>query len=485
MRRSFAQAFSHTRILAGALAALWVCGTSTAAQEQGRYGWGARATGDSVAATPFMHGQGARATEDSVAAAPSAHGQDARAAAQDWNAPARELADQLRRQIPPPARLDWSVQNRSTLSEDELRAIRRAIGTEFGSAGYRAGESGASAGQVRISVSENFQNYLWVAQVLRGETSSVMMVAVPRAPATPPRENASLVISRKLLLAREEPILDLVMIAAPEQAAARLLVLGSAGVALYEMSGAAWQVVQAAPVAAVRVWPRDLRGRLVARADGTFEASLPGERCIGSISLLANLDCHTGDEPWPLTDASDGNATAPFVADRNYFTGPVVVPDNPPLPVPDFYSAVAVQNGKDSAWLVATTEGPARLLGRRGDVVEFHGWGSELAAIKSTCGSSTLVLATRSSDFAAPDAVQAFQIRGRAAEAASAPVEFTGPVTLLRASSEVRSSLNDASHTLSQNPDEERPEEGVAFAVVHALPTGLYEAYRLSIACGE
>jgi hypothetical protein len=502
MRRSFAQAFSHTRIIAGALAALWVCGTCTAAQEQGRYGreaaatWdsaaapsthgqGAHATGDSAAVAPSTHGQGARATGSSAAATPFTHEQGARATAQDWSAPARELADQLRRQIPPPARLDWSVQNRSTLSEDELRAIRRTIGTELGSAGYRAGESGASAGQVRISVSENFQNYLWVAEVLRGETSSVMMVAVPRAPAAPPHDNASLVISRKLLLAREEPILDLAMIAVPEQAAPRLLVLGSASVGVYEMSGASWQAVRTAPVAAVRVWPRDLRGRLVTRADGTFETSLPGERCLGSVSLLANLDCHTSDEPWPLTDVPEGDATARFVADRNYFTGPVVVPDNPPLPVPDFYTAVAVQNGKDSAWLVATTEGPARLLGRRGDVVEFQGWGSELAAIKSTCGSGTLVLATRSNDFAAPDAVQAFQLRGRAAEPASAPVEFTGPVTLLHASREVRSSLNGVSHTLSPNPDEERPEEGVAFAVVHALPTGLYEAYRLSMACGE
>jgi hypothetical protein len=415
MQQSFAHPFSHTRLLAGTLAALWVCGCVAPAR------------------------------------------------AQDWTAPARELADQLRRQIPPPARLDWSVQNRSTLPDDEFRAIRRALGTALGSAGYRAGGPGASAGQVRISVSENFQNYLWVSQVLRGETRSVVMVAVPRASAAAPRDASSLVMSRKLLLSREEPILDATTISATGLAAPRLLVLGSASVALYEMSGGVWQVVQTAPVTAVRVWPRDTRGRLLARADGTFEASLPGERCLGSVTLLASLDCHASDDPWPLTDAPEGNVTAPFVVDRNYFTAPVVIPDNQPMPVPDFYSAVTVQNGKDSAWLLTTTDERVRLLGPRGNVVEFHGWGSELATIKSACGSGTLVLATRPSDFAAPDAVQAFQLRGRTAQAASAPVEFTGPVTLLHGASE----------------------EGVAIAVVHNFPTGLYEAYRLSIACGE
>jgi hypothetical protein len=413
MQRLFAQTFSQTRLLAGTLAALWLCGLA--------------------------------------------------AEAQDWTAPARQLADQLRRQIPPPARLSWSFQNRSTLSEEDLRAIRRAIASELRNAGYQARRPRASAGQVRISVSENFQSYLWIAQTLRSESKWVAMITVPRTPTAPPRNTSSLVIGRKLLFSREEPILDMAMISAPGEVVPRLLVLGRASLAVYERVRSAWQLAQTAPVLAARNWPRDLRGRLLARADGTFEASLPGERCLGSVNLLPNLDCHASDEPWPLDDAGQGNATAPFAADRNYFSGPVAVPDNQPLPVPEFYSAVPLQAGKDSLWLVATTDGQVRIVGPREDAVEFQGWGSELAAMRSTCGTGTLVFATRSSDFAAPDSVQAFQIRNRAAEAASAPVEFRGPVTLLHASSE----------------------EGVAFAAAQDLSTGLHEAYRLSINCSE
>ncbi len=415
MRGGFTQTFSPGRFLAGTLAALWLWGVGAFAQ------------------------------------------------AQDWAAPARDLADQLRRQIPPPARLAWTVQNRSTLSEGELRSVRRAISAELRGAGYRAGQPYGSVAQVRISVSENFQNFLWVAQVLREETKSVVMVTIPRIPAAPPRETSSIVISRKLLLTREEPILDLTMIPAPGLPSPRLLVLGRSSVAVYEMSGTAWQVTQTAPIAGVRVWPRDVRGRLSARPDGTFEASLPGERCLGSVTLLANLDCHASDEPWPVADTPGGTTTAHFVPDRNYFTGPLLVANNQPLPVRDFYSAIVLGNRKDSPWLVATTDSQVRLLSSGGVTAEFHGWGSQLAAIKSACGSGALVIATRPSDFAEPDAVQALQIRGRNAERMSTPVEFTGPVTLLRDSGE----------------------EGSAFAVVHALPAGLYEAYRLSINCSD
>jgi len=291
------------------------------------------------------------------------------------------------------------------------------------------------------------------------------MVAVPLRPLTnaPPRNASSLAISRKLLFSREEPILDLAMIPAPGPAAPRLLILGPASLAVYEASGAAWQVVQTVPLVAASSLPRDVRGRLAARADGSFEAVLPGERCAGSVSLLANLECHTSDEPWPLAETPEGAITAHFVRDRNYFNGPVLLPNQQPLEVPDFYSAVRLESGKEFPWLVAATDGQVRLLTPRGEAAVFHGWGSQLAAIKSACASGPLVLATRSNDFAGPDAVQAFQIHNQTADMASAPAEFTGPVTVLHAASE----------------------EGTAFVVVRAVPTGLYEAYRLSITCSD
>lgn len=415
MRGAFAQVSFHIRLLAGTLAALWIC-------------------------------------------VPAAR-------AQDWTAPARELVGQLRRQIPPPAPLGWSVQNRSTLSEDELGPIRRAISSELRTAGYRPGQPSVAAAQVRITLSENFQTYLWIVQVQHEEASSVMMVTVPLRQSTnaPPRNTSRLAISRKLLLSREEPILDLAMIPAPGRAASRLLLLGPASLAVYEVSGAAWQAVQTAPLAALRMWPRDLRGRLATHADGTFEAVLPGQRCAGSANLPVNLECHASDEPWPLAETPEGAITAHFVPDRNYFSGPVLLPNQQPLAVPDFYSAVPLEGGKEFPWLVAATDGQVRLLNSRGEAAVFHGWGSQLAALQSACGSGPLVLATRSNDFAGPDAVQAFQIRSRAAEMASAPAEFTGPVTVLHASNE----------------------EGTAFAVVYAAPTGLYEAYRLSITCSD
>src|SRR5438552_5246812 len=123
------------------------------------------------------------------------------ARAQDWTAPARELADKLRAQVPPPARLVWRVQNRSDLADDVVAAIRRAITSELGAAGYRPSAPRTAAAQVRINVSENFESYVWVAEVQRGPADAgreVMIFTVPRAPAAPPATESGITISRKL-----------------------------------------------------------------------------------------------------------------------------------------------------------------------------------------------------------------------------------------------------------------------------------------------
>ncbi len=383
--------------------------------------------------------------------------------AQDWSAPARELSDKLRAQVPPPARLSWSVQNLSTLPDDVVAAIRRAITSELRSAGYRPSASRSSVAQVRISLSENFESYIWVAQVQHREARDVVIINVPHPPAAPPPTHSSLELRRKLLVAREEPILDLALLTNPAQATPQLLVLGRSTLSLYEMSGSSWQQVQTAPITAPSMWPRDLRGRVIAHADGTFEATLPGQRCLGSAAVLANLDCHLSDEPWPFAASRQGYATATLVAGRNYFTGPLLLPDHTPLAVPDFYSAADLPGEKNSLWLVASTGGLVEMRSARGGLATFPGWGSQLAVVSSTCGSDTLILATRPTDFTQPDAVQAFELRGRSTQPASGPLEFPGPLTLLEGSSE----------------------EGAALAVARDLSTGFYEAFRLSITCGD
>jgi len=90
------------------------------------------------------------------------------------------------------------------------------------------------------------------------------------------------------------------------------------------------------------------------------------------------------------------------------------------------------------------------------------GWGSDLAAVKSACGSGWQILASSNRDNPG-DAVTAFEFPDREPVAASQTVDFSGRITALWT----------------------EPDENGAVAVVQNSESGTYEAYRLTITCGQ
>jgi hypothetical protein len=187
--------------------------------------------------------------------------------------------------------------------------------------------------------------------------------------------------------------------------------------------------VKQTPVEWPKALPRDLRGRLAARA-GELVASLPG--------------LESGAE-WPI---EIGNAR--IWAGRNYFAAPNL---------PPFFSAARAGDG----WVLAGVDGRAQLLdGALEPVAAFAGWGSDVAHVEAKCGRGPLVLATRPGGADEPDQVQAFEIVEREAAAAGAPVEFLGPVTEM--------------HEWA---------DGAAVAISRNLKTGRYAAFTLSVSCSR
>jgi len=87
------------------------------------------------------------------------------------------------------------------------------------------------------------------------------------------------------------------------------------------------------------------------------------------------------------------------------------------------------------------------------------GKGGQIAIIRSECSGTDLFLLTGLRDYTEPDTVQAFQGRTGGATAVSAELSLPGPV-------------------MSLHSDAPR-------AIVRNLKTGNYEAYRLSISCGQ
>src|SRR5450432_678922 len=355
------------------------------------------------------------------------------------------------------------VMNRSSLSAATTDDIRRNLLTQLAVLGVRFVPAEQAAATVRVSLSEDLQSYVWIAEIRQSSnSSSIVMVSLPRsAPLTVEPEAAAMVLRKIPLWSQTERILDLAVI---DGNPARMLVLDGNGVTLYHLQENRWQLEQLLPAVHSRPWPRDLRGRLILGKDKDhlFDAYLPGVLCRSSAGTSLAMTCYDSDDPWPIgTDLSSLNAS--FTASRNFFSGALSPGIGKLTTSPAFYSAAAVPRGQTAWWLLATVDGQVHLLdGSTDQVVEKLGWGSDIASVHSGCGSGWQVLATGRGD-GRNDFARAFEIAGREPVAASAPLDVSGVITAL---------WTESGGT------------GVV-AVAQNSESGIYEAFRLTVACGR
>ena len=115
-----------------------------------------------------------------------------------------------------------------------------------------------------------------------------------------------------------------------------------------------------------------------------------------------------------------------------------------------------------AVWLVAATDGSLHVLDGSSEQTLSARWGSDVASVKSNCGSGWQILATQPG-VGSTDAVRAFEMPEQNLVQVSVPMEFAGPVTAL---------WTEASGS-------------GAIAVSKNAATGNYEAYRVSVACGQ
>lgn len=359
--------------------------------------------------------------------------------------------------------MNLEVVNRSSLSAATADEIRRNLLTQLAALGARFVGAAQASASVRVSLSENLQSYLWVAEIEQGASPpAVVIVSLPRtAPLSIEPQATTMVLHKTSLWSQQERVLDVAVI---DSSPARMLVLDANGVATYRSQDGRWQLEQSQLVAHSRPWPRDLRGRLVLGRDKEhfFDVYLPGVHCRSSVSAAPAMTCSDSDEPWPLA-ADFAILNAPFTASRNYFSGALSPPVGRLTTAPAFYSTAPVVRDQSTWWLLAAVDGQVHLLdGATDQVADKSGWGSEIAAVRSGCGSGQQILASGSGD-GRSDTVRAFEVIGREPVPVSAGLEVTGSITALWTES---SGAN-------------------AVAVVHNLETGRYEAFRLTLTCGR
>ena len=361
-----------------------------------------------------------------------------------WAQPAAELAGQIS-DILGPGQAQLTIRNLSTIQASEIPAIRKLLEQDLKAHGVIA--SGAeSANAVRVTLSENVRERLWVAEVMEGSETHVAMVHVDASTARPTVADARMVLRKESIAGlfiriggevQDDPIL------AAAEINGHFVVMFADRISIFTSGTGGWTEVNT--FLSEKKLARDPRGILLANADGgSFTAFVPGGECTGSYSLpLAgatadsgwNVRCRTSDDPWPVYQSGDASSAPALKAfyntARDYFTGVVTPSINVDLPA--FYAAGTIPRAAGgAALLLSGIDGKVQIVenGTMRTAAGTRDWGSDFAVVRSGCGVGTQVIASSSGE-AANDSLRAFDIPGLEAVPVSSPLAMDGTVTAL------------------------------------------------------
>jgi len=378
----------------------------------------------------------------------------------EWSAPAQELARKIAR-VSGSGAIVLQLANRSSLSPKDAEEVGRELQVQLVAVGIRAGKQEQTTASVDVTLSENSLGYVWVAEIHRaGGDLSVVMVSVPKRDTPVTSQELPPMTLRKIpLWTQEARVLD-VLVLEESASPTRLAVLDPDSLRFYRYSGGHWQQEQALPVTHSRPWPRDLRGRLWARADRGLDAYLPGVVCRTPSGSMTSLGCSDSSDPWPLSGQFALGAF--FAPTRNFFTGALTPGIGHQTSIAKFYSAAPLQRQNTTSWVVAATDGTVHSLDDSFDQTLHVAWGGDVASVRSSCGSGWQILATQPGG-GSGDSIRAYETSDHDSAAVSSAADFGGPITALWTENRGTS----------------------AIAVSKDATTELYEAFRLAVACGQ
>ena len=380
--------------------------------------------------------------------------------AADWHQPESQLAQKISA-VTGPGVIALDVTNRSSISSPDAEQVRRALVSSLADAGVRVWSADQAAATVLVTLSENLQNYVWVAEIHQGiNEPAVVLASAPRPDSASTLQSAfPLTLHETPLTSQREPILDVAVV---EGSPRRMVTLTEHAITVYTNRDGRWIPSEPLKIEHAEPFPRDPRGRIVLRNDHLFDVYLPGYVCHSVSSSPITLSCSRSDDPWPLGDAKSG-VSAFFAPQKNFFTGALVPGIGKQKSAPAFYSAAAVPRDKYTLWIFEGVDGQTYFLdGINQQAAPKVHWGSDIASIGSACRPGVQLLAT-SSDASSPDSLQAFEIPDREPLAVSQKLTPDGPITALWPAQDGAS----------------------ATAVIRNSETGNYEALLLTLTCGQ
>lgn len=370
-----------------------------------------------------------------------------------WEKPAADLAGQIAG-ILGPGQAQLTIRNLSTIPNNEIPAIRRLLEQDLKTLGVLvSGEESANA--VRLTLSENQRERLWVAEVIEGNESRVAMVEIQYSQNQVPAGSATMMLRKERFLGPD--VLDSLpcfsspdgkppLLAVAERRHGLLVLKQDCLLALDRSPSSFFDGKTFDNLASTHAHTHDPRGLIVTDSDGDgFRVFLPGTECVGNYTISSepnrppgeswSLHCYASDDPWPIAQEDTANDSTTIKAfynsARNYFTG--VLSPNLGVYLPPFYTTALLPRPTDgAALLIGGIDGKVQVLenGALQPVSGARDWGSDFAALHSGCGAGTQIVASGSGE-ASRDSLRAYELPAREAIPASAALAMDGTVMAL------------------------------------------------------
>jgi hypothetical protein len=294
-----------------------------------------------------------------------------------WEDEMRDLAAEIAKLAPPPARINLLVNNISSLTPEEVAPIQAALRTQLANHGVRFGNGDAADTPVQVTLSEGIEGYVAVAQVKRNGTEQVAMVTVPRGVKSAPRAGG-VVLDAKLIWQQSAQILDFALPAAQPGEQTLLAVLEPTRLVFYSQGLADWQFARG--VDSDSAWvTRDWRGHI-------------------DLSQVAEQGPNAGDARWQKNEC------------KGDFEHPNTV-------------TCTVNERTGDAWIAGNVRAPFTPPG-----------GGDVVSIALQCRAHPVALATGGGDWTQADFIQGYELLGGPSQAASASgnaINFSGPITAI------------------------------------------------------
>jgi len=209
-----------------------------------------------------------------------------------WSEAAHALVDRIAARSSAHPTLAIQVKNLSPLSALDANQIREAVETESAHRGFRIAPTPAGGTEVRLTLSEGMDSYIWVAEWQGKEGPQVAIVPVPKTSRIENHETkGSVTLESKLVWQQPTPLLDFAVVKNTAAAFSTLLTLEPGRLVFYSFADSRSKFSKAIDIPHSKPWPRDVRGAIDLN---TQKVRLPEVECTGDLENAREMRC----APW-------------------------------------------------------------------------------------------------------------------------------------------------------------------------------------------